>query len=45
MKIVEDILQIEQKSGGGFGEVAAALARLAAVAGRMFLSEGLGWLL
>ena len=38
-----DTLQIEQKAGGGFGEVSAALARLAAVAGRMFHSEGLGW--
>lgn len=33
------------KTGTGSGEVSTALACLAAVAGRMFHSEGLGWLL
>lgn len=33
------------KTGTGSGEVSTALACLAAVVGRMFHSEGLGWLL
>lgn len=37
--------QLSKKTGRAFGEVRAALARLAAVAGRMFHSEVLGWLL
>lgn len=33
------------KTGRGFGKLSTALAHLAAAAGRMFHSEGLGWLL
>lgn len=45
MKKVEEYSANWAESGGKFGEVSAALAHPAAVAGRMFQSEGLGWLL